>query len=83
VLAVGGLMECRRRKLSVPGRIAIAGLGDLEIAAELTPALTTVRVPSYEIGRRAADMLLSRIEGEPIASPVVDLGFEIVQRESA
>ena len=83
VLAVGGLMECRRRKLSVPGRIAIAGLGDLEIAAELTPALTTVRVPSYEIGRRAADMLLARIEGEPIASPIVDLGFEIVQRESA
>jgi LacI family gluconate utilization system Gnt-I transcriptional repressor len=80
---VGALLECRRLGLSVPGRLAIAGLGDLEIAGELTPGLTTVRVPSYAIGRRAGELLLKRIAGETPAERVVDLGFEIVARESA
>ncbi|MCC7276533.1 MAG: LacI family DNA-binding transcriptional regulator [Alphaproteobacteria bacterium] len=83
VLAVGALLECREMGIAVPGRIAIAGLGDLEIARELSPALTTVRVPSYDIGRRAAELLLARIAGDAVASAVTDLGFEIIARESA
>jgi LacI family gluconate utilization system Gnt-I transcriptional repressor len=83
VLAVGGLLECRKLGIRVPERIAIAGLGDLEISAELQPALTTVRIPSYEIGRSAAALLLARIGGEEVASTALDLGFEIIERESA
>src|SRR5258708_7684849 len=41
ILAVGALLECQRRAIAVPDRLAIAALGDLEIARELTPALTT------------------------------------------
>ena len=83
VLAVGALLECRKLGLAVPNRIAIAGLGDLEISAELQPTLTTLRIPSYEIGRRAGELLLARIDGEPLAETRVELGFEIVERESA
>ncbi|WP_374450278.1 LacI family DNA-binding transcriptional regulator [Stella sp.] len=82
VLAVGALLECRKVGVVVPDQLAIAGLGDLEIAQELTPALTTVRVPSRAIGARAAELLLARIAGEPVERRVVDLGFEIVERES-
>jgi LacI family gluconate utilization system Gnt-I transcriptional repressor len=83
LLAVGGLLECRRRGIDVPERLAVTGLGDLEIAGELQPSLTTVRIPSYEIGRSAAALLLARIAGETIERPTLDLGFEIVARESA
>ncbi|BBK42757.1 LacI family transcriptional regulator [Allostella vacuolata] len=83
VLAVGALLECRSFGVSVPDRLAVAGLGDLEIAQELSPALTTVRIPSRAIGARAAELLLARVAGEPVDQRIVDLGFEIVERESA
>jgi LacI family gluconate utilization system Gnt-I transcriptional repressor len=83
VLAVGGLLECRKLGVAVPGRLAVAGFGDLEISAELQPALTTVRIPSYEIGRRAAELLAARIAGETVEAEALDLGFAIVERESA
>jgi LacI family gluconate utilization system Gnt-I transcriptional repressor len=82
ILAVGALIECMQQGIEVPGRIAIAGFGDLEIASEIIPTLTTVRIPSYEIGHLAAQVLLARASGEAVSSPIVDLGFTIVERKS-
>ena len=42
-LAVGAIQECHRRRWAVPGRIAIAGYGDMDLAAQLFPPLTTVQ----------------------------------------
>ena len=83
VRAMGALLECQRRGWAVPSRLAIAGFNDAGMAPYLVPALTTVRVPREEIGRRAARMILDRLEGRPVSPRVVDLGFEIVVRESA
>jgi len=82
VLAVGGLMECQHRAIPVPERLAIAGLGDLEIARELSPSLTTVRIPAYEIGRRAGEVVATRLAGAPAGERILDLGFSIEVRES-
>lgn len=82
VLAVGGLMECQHRGIAVPGRLAIAGLGDLEIARELSPSLTTVGIPAYEIGKRAGDIVVARLRGEAAGERILDLGFTIQVRES-
>jgi len=82
VLAVGALLECRRRGVAVPGRMAIAGLGNLEIGREPTQALTTVAVPAHEIGRRAGELALDRLRGRAGQRRVVDLGFSILERES-
>lgn len=82
MLAVGGLIECRHRGLAVPERIAIAGLGDQEIGRELAPTLTTVQVPAEGIGRRAGEIVLSRLRGEPVGKRVLDLGFSILERRS-
>lgn len=82
VWAIGATLECQHQGWDVPGRIAIAGYNDAELAAHLTPALTTVRVPRYEIGRRAAQMILDRLAGAPIEERRVDLGYEIVVRDS-
>jgi LacI family gluconate utilization system Gnt-I transcriptional repressor len=83
VRAIGALLRCQRRGWDVPGRIAIAGFNDTGLGEHLVPSLTTVRVPRRAIGERSAQMILDRIEGRAIASPVVDLGYEIVVRESA
>lgn len=81
-LAAGALLECRRRGIRVPDDIAIAGFDDVDLAHQLDPPLTTVRVPMRQIGRRAGMLLLERLEGAIPETAVVDVGFEIVVRES-
>lgn len=85
-LGVGALFECRRRGLRVPQDMAVVGFSDLAIAAACVPALTTVRVQSRELGCRAAQVLLQRLNGATTdvaaQGKVVDLGFQIIERES-
>ena len=82
-LAVGAVQQCHRLGWKVPERIAIAGYGDMDLAAHLYPPLTTVRVDRYEMGRRAVRVLLARLQGSQKMPTITSLGFEIVDRESA
>lgn len=82
ILAAGGLLECQRRGIRVPDDLGVAGFDDVDLAAETVPGLTTVRIPRYEIGARAAAMILESIAGREPAEKIVDLGFEIVSRGS-
>jgi LacI family gluconate utilization system Gnt-I transcriptional repressor len=83
ILAVGVLLECLRRGLRVPGQLAVAGFDDLPIAAEIVPALTTIRIPRRRMGDAAARLILTRLRGEQPEERVVDVGFELVRRASA
>ena len=82
-LAIGAIQECHRRGWPVPGRVAIAGYGDLELASQMFPAITTVRIRRHEMGQVAANMLLDIIYHGGNRHEVRDLGYEIIQRESA
>lgn len=82
VLATGALLEANRRGWDVPGRIAIAGSDDNELQECVSPPLTTLRFPRYEIGRHAAGLLLDRLSGRSSGQAIVDLGFEVVERAS-
>jgi len=83
VLAQGVLIEALARGIEVPGDLKVFGFGDLDFAADLHPALSTVRVDGTAIGRTAAQFVIDRVEGRPIAHPIVDLGFTVVSRDSA
>ncbi|HYG87086.1 MAG TPA: LacI family DNA-binding transcriptional regulator [Azospirillum sp.] len=80
-LAHGVLTEAQARGFAVPKDLAIIGFGDLEFAPYTFPALSTVRVDRRGIGLRAAEAMLARFEGKSVES-VVDIGFEVVERES-
>lgn len=83
VLAIGALFEAQRRGWKVPDRIAIAGFDDLDILSHTVPRLTCLKLPRLEIGRRSAELLLQRLQGrDEEQETVVDLGFEVIQRES-
>lgn len=83
ILAIGALLECQRRGIHVPEDLAIAGFDDVELASQVVPTLTTVRIPRYDIGRVAAETLIQRIENTTGARrSVIDLGFQIIQRAS-
>ena len=85
VLAVGALFECQKRGWAVPHRIALASFDDVDLLGHVSPSVTTLRLPRYDIGERSARMLLSRIidGAEHLRGSVVDLKFEVIQRDSA
>ena len=81
-LGIGLVLACGRAGVRVPQELAVAAFGDNDLAALITPALTTVRVPRAEFGRIAGEMLLRRFAGEPVEERIVDVGFVLVVRET-
>jgi DNA-binding LacI/PurR family transcriptional regulator len=60
--AMGAIKAIKEAGLRVPADISVAGFNDMPGASTFEPPLTTVRSPNYEIGVRAAEMLLKRIQ---------------------
>ena len=83
LFATGALLSCQRMGIKVPSELAIIGFGDYEMARELVPSLTTVAVPTTRIGREAAQLILQRLRGGQATPGKLNLGFELVARESA
>lgn len=83
LLALGVVTEARVRGLAVPQQLAVVGFGDLDFAADVAPALSTVHIKGAEIGRQAARFIVERAEGREVAQPIVDIGFHIVERASS
>jgi LacI family gluconate utilization system Gnt-I transcriptional repressor len=82
-LAQGGLLAALRLQVAVPGRVAVVGFNDLAGSDQMLPPLTSVRTPRAQIGAAAATMLLALMRGETVAQNSVDLGFELVVRQSS
>jgi LacI family transcriptional regulator len=68
-MAVGALACLRERGIEVPGRMSLIGFDDMPISVDMTPPLSTVRLPLEEIGVRAMSLALR--EGER-AGPLVE-----------
>lgn len=79
-MAVGALAALRRRKYRVPDDISLVGFDDIPLAADLDPALTTVRLPLEEIGERAMRLALTP---EPARRPEIVPTQLIVRASSA
>lgn len=82
-IAQGALLEALRQGIAVPQQAAIVGFNDLSASAQMVPPLTTVRTPRQEIGTESARLLLRMIRHEPIETRRVDLGYELVVRQSS
>jgi len=82
-LALGVLFECQRRQIPVPDAMAIVGFNDMEFMASAVPTLSSVRTNRYEMGRDAITMVTAALDGQRPAQPVVDLGFELMIRQSS
>ena len=82
VMAQGVLTEARARGLRVPQDLAVCGFGDADFAAWLEPALSTVHIAGADIGRKAAQMILQRCQGQAVEPRILDVGFEVVERAS-
>ncbi|MBW4706643.1 LacI family DNA-binding transcriptional regulator [Roseobacter sp. YSTF-M11] len=63
VLAVGALYGAQDMGLGVPDDLSIIGIGDFKGSEEMSPALTTVRLPAREIGHLAGQQLAGFVVG--------------------
>ncbi len=61
VMAIGALGAAIDLGWAIPGDLSIIGFDDLEVGAYIRPALTTIRQPMEEIGRKAVELLLKMI----------------------
>jgi DNA-binding LacI/PurR family transcriptional regulator len=83
VMAIGLLQACAERKIRVPEDLSIVGWDDVPYASLVTPPLTTVRVPRYELGQAAARRLLDLIAGRSAGPAEPPLPLELVLRRSS
>jgi LacI family transcriptional regulator len=80
-MAVGVLRAAQARGLRIPEDISVVGFDDLDHAATVTPALTTVSQPLGEMGRVAVSLLIRLLEREP--QPIPRLASERRRPEAA
>jgi LacI family transcriptional regulator len=84
LMAMGAINAIRAAGLRIPQDVAVVGFDDIPAAALVTPALTTVTQFQEQLGRRAARMLLERIDGSaPEGGRCEEMPSELVVRESA
>lgn len=94
LVAIGATQAAQQSGYRVPEDISITGFDDIELAAYMSPSLTTFHQPKYELGYEAAQMMLSVLEdvemggtelGKTAVShppKVIMLRGELIQRRS-
>lgn len=80
-IAVGAYRAIHDRKLRIPEDIAVASFNDISVAQFLNPPLSTIRLPSEEIGEVAVELLLERASGRETAKRMT-LASRIIWRGS-
>lgn len=81
LMAIGAIAALRDAGLDVPGAVSVVGYDDIPLVDRLSPSLTTIRQPAYEIGRLATEQLIGRLNDD---TPFVEatLPVELVVRGS-
>jgi LacI family transcriptional regulator, galactose operon repressor len=67
---------------SCPGDVSVVGFNDMPFTERFTPPLTTIRFSHYEVGRRAAEMLIDQIDRDHSEQRTVVLSTELIERGS-
>jgi LacI family transcriptional regulator len=82
VVAMGALRALHEQNVSVPEQMAVVGFDDITAARFITPALTTVHVPTFGLGWGAGELLIRIIEDDRPRSLHVRLDTELIIRET-
>lgn len=82
LMALGCYDAFVTRGIECPGQISVVGYNDMPFAGWFNPPLTTVALPHYEIGTRAAELLLERLQDPSLAPTQVTLEPSLVVRGS-
>ncbi len=84
-VAVGAVKRMKELKIDIPGQMGIVGFSNNPITEMITPRLTTVDQHAFEMGQKAAEILIDEIEGKNLNGNQLDIKLEtsLLIRESA
>ncbi|MGI9281754.1 MAG: LacI family DNA-binding transcriptional regulator [Endozoicomonas sp.] len=82
LMAMGVICALQTRGYRIPDDISVIGYDDIELASYTSPPLTTIHQPKAELGRLAADTLITRIENPGQKPEVKTLRSTLVERQS-
>lgn len=82
LVALGIYDVCAERGIRVPEDLSVVGYNDMPFADRFAPPLTSVRIPQADIGRRAAELILSAIEDPTSVTMSIRLSPELIVRRS-
>ncbi len=80
--AIGAMLEAMQAGYEIPKQLSLVGFDDFEVMSELPIPITTVSVPSAQIGRNAAQMILAELAGKERAQSI-ECEAEIIIRASS
>lgn len=81
LMALGAINAFREFSIKIPEDVELIGFDNIMFSRYFDPPLSTVQQPTVEMGRRATDMLLQMIDGEPVKENIV-IDAKIVTRKS-
>jgi DNA-binding LacI/PurR family transcriptional regulator len=81
-LTLGALQAIHAHSIRVPDELSIIGFDDTDWATSMQPPLSVIAQPTYEIGRRAAELLLERMDNPGLPLRHIVLDTELILRAS-
>ena len=80
IAAMAVLHEASRIGRKVPDDVQVIGFDDIPMSSLLSPALSTIRQPAYEMGREAAGLLIGLVEQAPIENKNIQMPVSFIER---
>ena len=81
-VAIGAFQKIKEAGLRIPGDVAIMGFSNNKITSLVDPPLTTVDQPSFEMGRKSAELVIDIIEDKMIEPQTIVLDAKLIERAS-
>ncbi|WPP43411.1 LacI family DNA-binding transcriptional regulator [Paenibacillus hunanensis] len=82
IVATAVLHEAIRLGKKVPDDVQVIGFDDIPLSSLLSPALSTIRQPAYDMGRAAAELLIALVEGTPVVNRTIQMPVAFVERDT-
>ncbi|REE85336.1 LacI family transcriptional regulator [Paenibacillus taihuensis] len=82
-MALGVYEYCNEKKIGIPGEVAIVGVDNDRVSKYLTPSLSTIDQPKYDMGFLLAEKLIRSMNGEAEVPRVSVLNSRLIVRQSS
>ncbi|NGP45611.1 LacI family transcriptional regulator [Bacillaceae bacterium SIJ1] len=80
--AFGVMNELTKQGINVPEQMSVMGFDNIEFSEMITPPLTTIQQPDYEMGKLACNLLLDQLDGKTVENVDIMLQPKVIDRSS-
>ncbi len=81
-VAMGAIQEIERWGLKIPQDISLLAVGGSDVLDGINPPVTSIKIPTIQIGEKAVELLIAQIEGKPIQKRKIVFPTDLIVRES-